>query len=91
MNCARPLDPSGHIRAAHHRHGRPNATHLTGRSTPTTRRIQSKGLFTPMIGPSHAPFPLHTLDLTLLAKQNGGVFPMDRLYRTIEGRDLPEG
>lgn len=30
-------------------------------------------------------------DLTLLARQNGGVFPMDRLYRTIDGRDLPEG
>ena len=30
-------------------------------------------------------------DLTLLAKQNGGVFPMDRLYRTIDGRDLPVG
>ncbi len=30
-------------------------------------------------------------DLTLLARNNGGVFPMDRLYRTIDGRDLPEG
>jgi mono/diheme cytochrome c family protein len=30
-------------------------------------------------------------DLTLLARGNGGVFPMDRLYRAIDGRDLPEG
>jgi mono/diheme cytochrome c family protein len=30
-------------------------------------------------------------DLTMLARSNGGVFPMDRLYRTIDGRDLPEG
>jgi mono/diheme cytochrome c family protein len=30
-------------------------------------------------------------DLTLLSRGNGGVFPMDRLYRAIDGRDLPEG
>jgi len=30
-------------------------------------------------------------DLTLLSRSNGGVFPMDRLYRAIDGRDLPEG
>lgn len=30
-------------------------------------------------------------DLTLLARLNGGVFPMDRVYRTIDGRDLPQG
>lgn len=30
-------------------------------------------------------------DLTQLSRQNGGVFPMDRLYRAIDGRDLPEG
>ncbi len=30
-------------------------------------------------------------DLTLLARGNGGVFPMDRLYRAIDGRDLPDG
>jgi len=30
-------------------------------------------------------------ELTLLARQNGGVFPMDRVYRTIDGRDLPQG
>lgn len=29
-------------------------------------------------------------DLTQLSRQNGGVFPMDRLYRIIDGRDLPE-
>lgn len=28
-------------------------------------------------------------DLTTLAKRNGGVLPVDRLYRTIEGADVP--
>lgn len=30
-------------------------------------------------------------DLTLAARSNGGVFPMDRLYRVVDGTDLPEG
>lgn len=30
-------------------------------------------------------------DLTQVARANGGVFPMDRLYRAIDGTDLPEG
>lgn len=30
-------------------------------------------------------------DLTTVAKRNGGVFPMDRLYRVVDGGDLPEG
>lgn len=28
-------------------------------------------------------------DLTLLAKKNNGVFPMERLYQMIEGADVP--
>jgi mono/diheme cytochrome c family protein len=28
-------------------------------------------------------------DLTLLAKRNGGVFPMERLYQVIDGSDVP--
>lgn len=31
----------------------------------------------------HAP-----TDLTVLSKNNGGVFPVDRIYRVIDGRDL---
>lgn len=30
-------------------------------------------------------------DLTTVAKRNGGVFPMDRLYRVVDGTELPEG
>ena len=30
-------------------------------------------------------------DLTLASRNNGGVFPMDRLYRVVDGTDLPEG
>lgn len=29
-------------------------------------------------------------DLTQLSRANGGVFPMERLYRVIDGTDLPE-
>lgn len=29
-------------------------------------------------------------DLTTLSRSNGGVFPMDRLYRVIDGTDLPQ-
>lgn len=28
-------------------------------------------------------------DLTLLARRNGGVFPMERLYEVIDGADVP--
>ena len=30
-------------------------------------------------------------DLTTVAKRNGGVFPMERLYRVVDGTELPEG
>lgn len=30
-------------------------------------------------------------DLTTLARRSGGVLPMERLYRVIDGTDLPEG
>ena len=30
-------------------------------------------------------------DLTTVARRNGGVFPMDRLYRVVDGTELPEG
>lgn len=30
-------------------------------------------------------------DLTQISRSNGGVFPMERLYRVIDGTELPEG
>jgi mono/diheme cytochrome c family protein len=38
-------------------------------------------------GPVSKELKTHPADLTTLAKKNGGVFPFNRVYQTIDGRD----
>ena len=42
-------------------------------------------------GPVGSVLKQRPTDLTLLAKKNGGVFPLDRIYRVIDGREEISG
>jgi len=42
-------------------------------------------------GPVGAVLKQHPTDLTILAKKNNGVFPFDRIYRIVDGRDEISG
>ena len=85
-----PLQAQPHFREEAHRQTRINEAGF-GKREFDANCASCHGMDAKGRGPVAGFLTKNPPDLTVLARQNGGVFPMDRLYRTIDGRDLPEG